>query len=171
MREERAPRSSPLGVVPLARPDRSFRPREPVAPHAGSRLHYSANPLYGSGLRDEFAKRGRSPTYYTFDVGFEQYFHVPHFGVAKARFDIVNLTDRVYELRDGSGIGVGAPQFGQRRGIYGGISIDFGPQPAAKEIALASEDGRTMASSNSTSRGRTLCRVMFVPKTTMMPSR
>ncbi len=96
--------------------------------------------LFGSGLRDGFANRGRLPIYYTLNVGFEQSFRVPHLGQAHARFDIVNLTDRVYELRDGSGIGVGAPQFGQRRGIYGGISIDFGPQPAAKEIAPAPKD-------------------------------
>ena len=30
-----------------------------------------------------------------------------------------------YELRDGSGIGVGAPQFGQRRGFYGTVAYDF----------------------------------------------
>jgi hypothetical protein len=29
------------------------------------------------------------------------------------------------ELRDGSGIGVGAPQFGQRRGFYGTVAYDF----------------------------------------------
>ncbi len=55
---------------------------------------------------------------------------------------MVNLLDRVYELRDGSGIGVGAPQFGQRRGIYGGLSVDFGPQPAAKTTALSLKDGK-----------------------------
>jgi outer membrane receptor protein involved in Fe transport len=38
------------------------------------------------------------------------------------RFDIVNLFDQVYELRDGSGIGVFAPQYGARRGYYAGIS-------------------------------------------------
>ena len=38
------------------------------------------------------------------------------------RFDIVNLLDKVYELRDGSGIGVFAPQFGARRGFYVGVS-------------------------------------------------
>jgi len=27
--------------------------------------------------------------------------------------------------RDGSGIGVGAPQFGQRRGFYGTIAYNF----------------------------------------------
>jgi len=38
------------------------------------------------------------------------------------RFDIVNLFDQIYELRDGSGIGVFAPQYGARRGYYMGIS-------------------------------------------------
>jgi outer membrane receptor protein involved in Fe transport len=38
------------------------------------------------------------------------------------RFDIVNLFDSIYEIRDGSGIGVFAPQFGPRRGFYFGIS-------------------------------------------------
>lgn len=36
------------------------------------------------------------------------------------RFDVVNLFDQTYELRDGSGIGVFAPQFGARRGILRG---------------------------------------------------
>jgi outer membrane receptor protein involved in Fe transport len=43
----------------------------------------------------------------------------------KIRFDVVNLFDKIYELRDGSGIGVGAPQFGQRRGFYGTVAYDF----------------------------------------------
>jgi outer membrane receptor protein involved in Fe transport len=38
------------------------------------------------------------------------------------RFDVVNLFDSVYEIRDGSGIGAFAPQFGPRRGFYAGIS-------------------------------------------------
>jgi outer membrane receptor protein involved in Fe transport len=38
------------------------------------------------------------------------------------RFDIVNLFDQIYELRDGSGIGVFAPQYGARRGFYAGLS-------------------------------------------------
>ena len=38
------------------------------------------------------------------------------------RFDIVNLFDQVYELRNGTGIGVFAPQYGARRGFYAGIS-------------------------------------------------
>ncbi len=107
---------------------------------SGTRVY--ADMLYGSGLRDGFANRGRLPMYYTFNLGFEQSFHVPHFGQARARFDVVNLLDRVYELRDGSGIGVGAPQFGQRRGIYGGISLDFGPQPQKKDITPAPKNAK-----------------------------
>ena len=107
---------------------------------SGTRVY--GDMTYGSGLRDGFANTGKVPAYYTFNLGFEQSFRIPHLGQTKARFDVVNLLDRVYELRDGSGIGVEAPQFGQRRGIYGGITIDFGPQPAAKEITPAPKDGK-----------------------------
>ena len=39
-----------------------------------------------------------------------------------ARFDVINLFDQKYEIRDGSGVGVGAPQFGPRRGFFVGLS-------------------------------------------------
>ena len=108
-------------------------------------LRVYADMLYGSGLREDFANTGKLPAYYTFNLGFEKGFRLPGVGQAKARFDVVNLLDRVYELRDGSGVGVGAPQFGQRRGIYGGISIDFGPQPAKTDLAPAPKDGKDHA--------------------------
>ena len=38
------------------------------------------------------------------------------------RFAVVNLFDKIYEIKDGSGIGVFAPQFGPRRGYFVGIS-------------------------------------------------
>jgi hypothetical protein len=31
------------------------------------------------------------------------------------RFDAINLFDNSYQIRNGSGVGVGAPQFGQRQ--------------------------------------------------------
>jgi outer membrane receptor protein involved in Fe transport len=31
------------------------------------------------------------------------------------RFDIINLFDNQYQIRNGLGVGVGAPQFGQRQ--------------------------------------------------------
>jgi TonB dependent receptor len=81
--------------------------------------------LYGSGLRRGFANTESLPAYYPLNLGFEHKFHPrPHTEVA-LRLDIVNVFDEIYELRDGSGIGVGAPQFGMRRGFFGGVSCSF----------------------------------------------
>jgi outer membrane receptor protein involved in Fe transport len=46
-------------------------------------------------------------------------------GKVQLRFDVVNLFDKGYQLRTGSGIGVFAPQFGARRGFFGGVSWTF----------------------------------------------
>jgi len=57
------------------------------------------------------------------EVGLSREFLAPGFTKpTTVRFDIVNLFDTIYEIRDGSGIGVFAPQFGPRRGFYVGIS-------------------------------------------------
>ena len=42
-----------------------------------------------------------------------------------ARFDVINLLDKAYEIRNGTGIGVFAPQWGQRRSLYGGLTWQF----------------------------------------------
>ena len=34
---------------------------------------------------------------------------------AALRFDVINLFDTSYQIRNGLGVGVGAPQFGQRQ--------------------------------------------------------
>jgi outer membrane receptor protein involved in Fe transport len=41
------------------------------------------------------------------------------------RFDIVNVFDTVYQIRNGSGIGVFAPQYGERRGYFVGLSKEL----------------------------------------------
>ncbi len=41
------------------------------------------------------------------------------------RFTVVNVLDNPYLIRDGSGIGVFAAQYGQRRGFFGGLSQRF----------------------------------------------
>jgi outer membrane receptor for ferrienterochelin and colicins len=40
------------------------------------------------------------------------------------RVDVIDVLDRIYEIRDGTGVGVGvgAPQFGPRRGFFAGLS-------------------------------------------------
>jgi hypothetical protein len=81
--------------------------------------------LYGSGLRRGFANTDHLPEYHPLDVGFEHTWKFGRRRALKARLDAVNLRDEVYELRDGSGIGVFAPQFGQRRGFYGSTTLVF----------------------------------------------
>jgi outer membrane receptor protein involved in Fe transport len=81
--------------------------------------------LYGNGLRRGFANTLKNHPYETFNINLERSFRVPKIGTFKVRFDVVNLFDKIYELRDGSGIGVGAPQYGQRRGFYGTVAYDF----------------------------------------------
>src|SRR5438876_1126858 len=86
----------------------------------------SSDFLYGSGLRRGFANTKSVPDYGTVNLALQRTLKIPKVrGSFKIRFDIVNLFDEVYELRSGSGIGVGAPQFGQRRGFYGTVAYDF----------------------------------------------
>jgi len=84
---------------------------------------YSASMIYGSGLRNGFANTGTVPSYTQVNLGVSHDFNiVSATKPTTLRFDIVNLFDTIYEIRDGSGIGVFAPQYGPRRGFYFGIS-------------------------------------------------
>ncbi|HEX3674014.1 MAG TPA: TonB-dependent receptor [Rhizomicrobium sp.] len=84
---------------------------------------FSADMIYGSGLRKDGATPNGAhvPGYAQFNTGVSHSFDLGT-GDLTARFDIINLFDSKYEIRDGSGIGVGAPQFGPRRGFFFGLS-------------------------------------------------
>ncbi|HEY1637292.1 MAG TPA: TonB-dependent receptor, partial [Rhizomicrobium sp.] len=88
----------------------------------GTRL--SADLLYGSGLRKDGAVPNGEhvPGYTVVNLGVSQDFDLGPVGGLTARFDVINVFDKEYEIRDGSGIGVGAPQFGARRGFFAGLS-------------------------------------------------
>ncbi|MGH7010529.1 MAG: TonB-dependent receptor, partial [Caulobacteraceae bacterium] len=43
----------------------------------------------------------------------------------EVRFDVINVFDEVYQIRNGSGVGVFAPQYGPRRGFFVGLTKDF----------------------------------------------
>jgi hypothetical protein len=81
--------------------------------------------LYGNGLRKGFANTEKNHPYEVFNASLQRRIKVTERTSIVVRFDVVNLFDKIYELRDGSGIGVGAPQFGQRRGFYGTVSYNF----------------------------------------------
>src|SRR5258707_13994787 len=80
---------------------------------------FSTSMIYGSGLRSGFANTDHLPSYTQVNVGLSHDFNiVSPTKPTTLRFDVVNLFDKIYEIRDGSGIGVFAPQFGPRRGFY-----------------------------------------------------
>ena len=85
--------------------------------------------IVGSGLRAT-APGGvpngeHLPAYAALNLSLSHKFETGPLRNIEARLDVTNALDRVYEIRDGTGVGVGAPQFGARRGVFGGITKNF----------------------------------------------
>jgi outer membrane receptor protein involved in Fe transport len=85
---------------------------------------FSTTFIYGSGLRAGGATPNGAhvPGYVSVNVGVSHTFDFPDWKSITARFDVINLADESYEIRSGTGIGVGAPQWGARRGVFFGLS-------------------------------------------------
>ena len=80
--------------------------------------------IFGSGMRSGFANIDHVPSYTQVNTGIscDLFLQADRSKPTTVRFDIANLFDRIYTIRDGTGIGVFAPQFGPRRGFYVGVS-------------------------------------------------
>lgn len=83
--------------------------------------------LYGNGLRAGFANLQQLPEYWTANLGIERAWRLNARGIKrlKLRVDCLNLFDQVYEIRNGTGIGIAAPAYGPRRAFYAGLSALF----------------------------------------------
>ncbi|MEJ0048343.1 MAG: TonB-dependent receptor [Rhodospirillales bacterium] len=90
-------------------------------------LRLSADMIVGSGLRaDGAVPNGRAlPGYYVINLSAVQQLKSFLLRGTELRLDVLNLLDRTYEIRDGTGVGVGAPQFGLRRTILAGVAQRF----------------------------------------------
>jgi outer membrane receptor protein involved in Fe transport len=97
----------------------------------------SADFLFGSGLRAALplpagvmtayggteTPNGEHLPYYTqINFGSTHVFRLERNGTLTVRFDVINVFDQVYQIRNGTGVGVGAPQYGPRRGLFFGLS-------------------------------------------------
>ncbi len=91
----------------------------------GDRTQVGSDLLYGSGLRRGFANTETLPGFVQVNASVSHSFDVDGFGRFDLRLSALNLFDRSDELRDGSGIGVGAPQFAPRRTVYLALSTPF----------------------------------------------
>ncbi len=86
---------------------------------------FTADMIYGSGLRSGFANTSHVPGYTQVNLGVSHDFTVTNAKPLTLHFDVVNVFDTIYEIRSGSGIGVFAPQFGPRRGYFVRLSQKF----------------------------------------------
>jgi outer membrane receptor for ferrienterochelin and colicins len=94
---------------------------------------FSADMLFGTGLRadldlgngEDIPNGAHLPAYTQINVGASHAFHFEGSKPLTVRIDVINLFDRIYEIRNGTGVGVGAPQFGPRRGFFAGLSKDL----------------------------------------------
>ena len=87
-----------------------------------------AEMICGSGLRsdtDTIPNGASVPAYDTINMGFSQGFKWAGMPNLTARLDVLNVGDQIYQIRSGSGVGVFAPQYGQRRSVFAGVTYSF----------------------------------------------
>jgi len=94
------------------------------ASYTWEKFRLSADLLFGSGLRKSVVTPNDShvPGYTQVNLGVSRALDFLGADGLTVRFDVINLFDEKYQIRDGSGVGVGAPQFGPRRGFFVGLS-------------------------------------------------
>ena len=86
-----------------------------------------ADYIFGSGLREDgLTPNGLSlPYYFQLNLNVSHDFNFDSTGKLHTSLALINALDRTYELRSGTGVGVGAPQYGPRRGLYLSLQKDF----------------------------------------------
>jgi outer membrane receptor for ferrienterochelin and colicins len=94
---------------------------------------FSVDAIFGTGLRDDLVLANgfaipngdHTPSYTQINLGVSHEFRLPRSGPLTVRFDVINVTDKIYQIRSGTGIGVFAPQYGPPRGFFGGLAWQF----------------------------------------------
>jgi len=94
---------------------------------------FSLDSIFGTGLRQSLTLPDGStipngdhvPSYTQVNLGVIHGFEIAGSGPLTVRLAVINVADKVYQIRSGTGIGVFAPQYGPRRGFFGGLSWRF----------------------------------------------
>ena len=94
---------------------------------------FSVDGLFGTGLRQDLTlpdgstipNGDHTPSYLQVNLGLSHDFQMQGTGPVTVRFDVINVADKIYQIRSGSGVGVFAPQYGPRRGFFGGVAWRF----------------------------------------------
>jgi outer membrane receptor protein involved in Fe transport len=88
---------------------------------------FSVDGTYGSGLRSGFANTDELGENFQINLAAQKSWQVPKLGDVKTRVVLINVTDNINELRNGTGIGIFEPGYGPRRSVYGAISVPLPP--------------------------------------------
>jgi outer membrane receptor for ferrienterochelin and colicin len=85
--------------------------------------------VYGSGLRrtppGAPPNSGTVPSYATLNLSLTHDWRGTPIGLVEGRIALINVFDKSYLIRDGTGVGVGAPQYGMRRTFFVGLQTSF----------------------------------------------
>jgi outer membrane receptor protein involved in Fe transport len=89
----------------------------------------SGDAIFGTGLRrdgaDGVPNGDHLPAYTVFNGTLIHSFGKTAVGKLDGRVGVLNIFDKSYELRDGTGVGVGAPQWGVRRTFFTALALSF----------------------------------------------
>jgi outer membrane receptor protein involved in Fe transport len=89
---------------------------------------FSVDAIVQTGLRadsDTTPNGTVLPTYAVVNLSLVQKFKHGIGGGTELRLDVLNVGDNNYQIRNGTGVGVGAPQYGLRRTILAGLTQHF----------------------------------------------
>ena len=89
---------------------------------------FSADMIVQSGLRASTPTVPNGialPTYGVVNLSIVQKLKLGIGAGTQLRLDVLNVGDTVYQIRNGTGVGVGAPQYGLRRTILAGLTQRF----------------------------------------------
>jgi outer membrane receptor protein involved in Fe transport len=96
------------------------------AAYRWQRMLASIDGLYGSGLRAGYANELHSPGYTQWNASLGRDFDPwNEQKPLTVRLSVINLFDHSYVLREATGIGEFAPQYGPRRGIFAELTQKF----------------------------------------------
>ena len=107
--------------------DQTYTTSAGVAYTFPTKTKVSASLIYGSGLRasNGFPNGTHVPDYEQVNLSVVHKVDAGPLKGLELRLDVVNLLDQKYLIRNGTGVGVGAPQFGMRRAVFAGLTQRF----------------------------------------------
>jgi outer membrane receptor protein involved in Fe transport len=87
--------------------------------------------FWGNGYHYGFANLETQDPYVQVNVAIGHNLRLPKIGDVEGRISMINVFDHVYFIREGSGIGVFSPAYGQRRALYFTIGVPLGAMRSA----------------------------------------